>query len=304
MTAKRADVDPQLARTHRDYLGSIAKRLGQNADREAVLATKPDFRGQIRDYRDKSEAVLEKLRTDLAENAAALEQLLESLANVGDDQQEPLEQHLSKLRALSATIKEPEAAAAVRACADCIGGCIKEIQEQRRATVGQFLVEIRMLHERIDGLQTRARRDAECQLLTRREFAAQLEELLASGAGRTLILLHATNLFHLERMYSSDVANQVVAALGKRLLNFPVKSYAAVRWSDSEFLVLMDLPKDKAIAICREMVEKLGGPYTCMEEGRVRQVQVRLNSGVLECTGLDPGAVLRRVHELTLSSAA
>ena len=123
-------------------------------------------------------------------------------------------------------------------------------------------------------------------------------------SGRTLIMLHAANLYHIERMYSLDVASQVVAAFGKRLLNFPVEKSAAVRWSDSEFLLMTDLPKDKAIATCRELLDKLAGPYSCMEDGRVRNVQVRLNSGVLECAGLNPPAVMRRVHELTLGSAA
>ncbi len=297
-------VDRDQVRIHRDHLRLIGKRLGQHADRETVLATKPDFRGQMRDYRDKAETSLEKLRTDLAGTAQALEQLLESLANVGDDQQEPLEQQVGKLRTLIATITPPEAAAAVKACAERIEGCIEEMQAQQKATVGQFLVEIRVLHERIDGLQARAARDEASQLLTRREFEAQLEGLLAAGSGRTLILLHASNLFHIERMYSLDVASQVVAAFGKRLLNFPMEKCAAARWSDSEFLVLTDLPKDKAIANSRDLLEKLSGQYTCMEEGCVRHVQVRLNSGVLECTGLEAVAVLRRIHELTLGTAA
>ena len=297
------DVDQALIQAHRAHLTDLARRLDNHENVEAILSIRPDLRGELRDYRDRVGEFVEKLRGELAYNARALQDMIDALSEVPEDPDEPVKAELKKLRTLARTIPRPEVATAVTNCAEGLEVCLEQMREQHRATIGQFLVEIRMLHQRIGTLQQALASDAESKLLSRHEFEARIPDLLSTGDGRSAILFHAVNLFQIERMYGADIAAQVVAALGKRLENQVPKNGTAVRWTKSEFVVLVSLDRSASIQFGKDMAVKFGGTYSCMESGRSRTVTLRVSYGVVDCTEVAPGALAGRLDGIGLGKS-
>src|SRR5665647_469825 len=218
------ELDEELTGPHRKYLETLATAVATGTS-EAVSDSGANLRGLLRDYRDKAGQYLANLRDELAGSARTLQEILESLSQADGDHETNLRAALGKLRQIAAT---PGSAA--------LGTVI---------STSQFLVEIRMLHKRIDTLEAAAAIDEITRFATRKELA---ERIRATPTGQyCLLLAGARGLRRAEVQFGKDAGDELFGAFAKRLRNSVPPSALIARWGPEEFAAMLVAKKSEAM---------------------------------------------------------
>jgi GGDEF domain-containing protein len=289
------ELDDEITAPHRQYLTALANTVA-SAQPEALAESRATLRGLLREYRDKAAHYLGALREELAGTARALQEILNSLAQSDSDHEVRLRTALSRLRAVSNSPDGSAVRAAIQSAADNIEQSLEQIRQQHQLTVSQFLVEIRMLHKRIDLLETAAALDDLTKLFKRDEIERQI--CAGSGEKLCLLLVSVSGFQQAERQFNRDVALELAAAFSKRLRNSLPPSAAIGRWSEDGFVAILSVEKLEAIASARWVTEHLSGAYACLQKGKTVHPSIQVNVAVVDNPpGDPPERTLMRVQE-------
>jgi hypothetical protein len=140
---------------HRVSLETLADQVS-SGDESVLDDSQGTLRALLRDYRDRSSAYLGSLKEELGNTAKALEEILDALGRVDGDEDARIKAAIHTLRALS----DQPAASAIRepllTAANGIDQSLEQVRKTHQLTIAQFQVEIRLLHRRIDSLETAA----------------------------------------------------------------------------------------------------------------------------------------------------
>jgi GGDEF domain-containing protein len=156
------------------------------------------------------------------------------------------------------------------------------------------VIEIRMLHKRIDGLESAASIDMLTKLFTHKEMVARIR---ARQAPCRLLLLEANGINTAEERFGGAVAEELTGAVIRRLRNNLPTSSAVGRWSDQGFVVILDLDSQDAGQLASRIIVNLAGSYACLKEGRTVRPPVQLRVELLEHTALGPDETLRQAAD-------
>lgn len=287
------DLDPEITGPHRKYLEDLAADLA-SARPTMLDDSRATLRGLLRDYRDKSAEYLLGLREELSGTARALQEILDGLGHSDGEHEAQLR---SALKTLRATTPGPavQLNETVLTAAKTIERSMELVRNQHKLTVAQFLTEIRLLHKRIDSLESAASVDELTNMFTREQMEMRIR---LDHAGPCCLLLLKTGGFQAaEAQHNRDVANELAAAFGKRLRNIMPSTSVIGRWSEEEFIAILWLEKADAQAIARRCSEHLTGPYTCMKAGKTVRAAIQLRLAVVEYGSDSAARVLERVGE-------
>ena len=168
----------------------------------------------------------------------------------------------------------------ISTAADSIERSLEEVRKQHQLTTSQFLVEIRMLHKRIDALETAASVDEVTRLATREELA---ERIRSSETGQyCLVLIGARGLRRAEVQFGKEVGEELSGAFAKRLrASLPISAVIG-RWGPEEFVAMLLAKKSEALASAKWITEHLSGAYACLKSGKTVRPTVQLTVGVVE----------------------
>src|ERR1700761_2019190 len=148
------EIEPEITAPHRKYLRELAERVALGGP-DALEESRATLRGLLRDYRDKMSRYLNVLREDVSSAAVALAEILEGLSESDGDQADRLRETLRILHNAPGddcdSIRQSVANAA-----NTIENCVSSVRKQHQLSISQFLMEIRMLHRRIDALESAA----------------------------------------------------------------------------------------------------------------------------------------------------
>ena len=289
------DLDDEITAPHRQYLSALAADVAR-AQPEALAESRATLRALLRDYRDKAAQYLGKLREELAGSARALQEILDSLTQADGDNEAQLRMELGRLREISGLLEDGAARAAILAAADNIEQSLKQIHQQHQLTVSQFLVEIRMLHKRIDLLETAASLDDLTKLFKRDEMERQI--CSAPGGQLCLLVVRASGFRQAEQQFNREVAVGLAAAFSKRLRNSLPPGAIIGRWSEEGFIAMLSVETAEAMASARRVVAHLSGTYSCLERGKTVHPSLQASVVVLENQpGEPPERTLERVQE-------
>jgi GGDEF domain-containing protein len=289
------ELDDELTAPHRKYLAALAGEVA-SAQPEALAESRATLRGLLRDYRDKAAQYLATLRDELTGTARALQEMLNALAQTDGDHEVRLRTALGRLREIS---KSPDGSAlrtVLLAAADSIEQSIEQIRQQHHFTVSQFLVEIGMLHKRIDLLQTAASLDDLTKLFKRSEIEKQIRSL--SGQKLCLMLVTASGIRQAERQYNREVSAELAAAFSKRWRNSLPPNAIIGRWSEEGFIAMLMLEKPEAMASAKRVAEHLSGDYVCLQRGKAVHPSLHVSVAVVDNQpGDPPERTLKRIGE-------
>ncbi|MEO8371058.1 MAG: hypothetical protein ABI806_17880 [Candidatus Solibacter sp.] len=208
------ELDEEVTITHRRHLTALATDVSAG-DQEALNASVATLRGLLRDYRDKSANYLGGLRDELAGTARTLEEILDSLGQTDGDHEKSLRAALGKLREVARLPSNGALAVVVASAADAIEKSLEQVRKQHQLTTSQFLVEIRMLHKRIDTLESAAAVDEITRCATREELIGVIQ---TSTAGQyCLLLIGVRGLLRAEVQFGKLVGAELAGAFAKRL---------------------------------------------------------------------------------------
>jgi GGDEF domain-containing protein len=275
------DLDEEITTPHRNYLNALAEDVSSGRD-EVLEQSRSTFRALLRDYRDKATAYLSRVREELAATARALQETLSTFAQTDGDYESKLRETMRRLRQIASSPGGLAVRAELTSAADAIESSFEEMRKQHRTTVSQFVVEIQMLHRRIDTLETAAAVDNLTQLNSRADME---ERLPLTPPGRSVLMVNVTGIRLAESRYPAEVAGQLRAAFIKRLRNMLPSNAIIGRWADEEFLAILTMKKSEALGLANRIAEHLSGAYSCVLNGKTVRPTLRLTVGVSESAG-------------------
>jgi GGDEF domain-containing protein len=287
------ELDSALTAQFRKHMGVLANDVA--TERWNVLDdSRATFRALLRDYRDRCSAHLTTLRDELAGTARALEEILDSLNQTDGDHETRLRGAIGNLRKAAGIDPTGTISQIVESAADSIEQSIEQMKKQHQLSVSQFKAEIRVLHQRIDGLEKAASRDQLTQLANRTEMT---ERIRLSVAGEfCLLLVAARGLLRAEVLHGKEVGEELAAAFAKRLGNCLADDAVAGRWSAEEFIAMVKIKKTEAIALGKWISENLSGAYACLKAGKAVRPSLQASVAVVETSPNEtPERILQRI---------
>jgi len=287
------EFDEKIVGPHRKHLNALATDVSAGAP-DVLRESTGTLRALLREHRDKSGQYLGGLRDELASTARTLEEVLENLGQADSDHEVTLRSSLAKLRQVAMTPGGAALKVVINSAADSIEASLEQVKRQHQLTTSQFLVEIRMLHKRIDMLEAAASADEIARFASREELS---ELLRTTKAGQYCLLLISTRgLLRAEVSFGKSVASELGGAFAKRLRNSLPITAVLGRWSAEEFVVLLRCSKAETVASGKWISEHLSGTYTCLIEGKPVRPALQLSVGVVETTSQDaPERIIERI---------
>jgi GGDEF domain-containing protein len=272
------DFDEEITEPHRKYLHALAGEVSSGRD-EVLEQSRSTFRALLRDYRDKATAYLSRVREELSATARALQETLATFAQADGDYESRLRETMRRLREIASSPAGHAVRADLSSAADAIESSFEEMRKQHRLTVSQLVVEIQMLHRRIDGLEAAAAVDNVARLLSRAEIE---ERVRKTPPGSSLLMVNVSGIRLAASRYPPDVACQLLAAFTKRIHNMLPAGAIVGRWAEEEFVAILDMKKGDALGLSTRIAEHLSGAYSCVLNGKTIRHGLRLTVGVAE----------------------
>jgi GGDEF domain-containing protein len=287
------ELDEELTAPHRKYLKELADDVAAGTP-DAITASRATLRGLLRDYRDKARQYLSKLRDELTSTARTLEELLDSLSQSDGDHEATLRGALMKLRDAATSPAGSAIAAIVNHAVSSIEQSLEQIRKQHQLTISQFMVEIRMLHKRIDSLEAAASIDEITRFDNREETIERIRS--TPPGGYSLLLIGVRGLRRAEVQFGKEVGEELAGAFAKRLRNSLPPSCSFGRWGSEEFVVTLQMKKSEAMASGKWIAEHLSGNYVCMMSGKTVRPGLQVTVGTLDAAANEkPERILERI---------
>lgn len=287
------ELDEEVTAAHRKYLRALAEEVAAG-DIPTVLETRATMRNILRDYRDKGAQYLHTLRDELAGTARALEEILDSLSQADGDHETRLRSTITHLREIAESPEGRAVGKLLHNAASTIEQSVEQMRKQHQVTVSQFQIEIRMLHKRIDGLETAASVDDLTRFFNRAEMETRIKG--ATPGEYCLLLITARGLRRAETQFGPPTAEELAGAFAKRLRNSLPPGTVLARWANEELVALAKFKKTDAVASGKWITEHLSGAYACLRSGKTVRPTLQLNVGVVDTVaGEAPEAVLERI---------
>jgi GGDEF domain-containing protein len=285
------EFDAAITAPHRQHVSALAAEL-QEASPEVLTESRATVRGLLRDYRDKAGQYLAGLRDQLSSTAQALREMVEGLSQCDTDHGAKLSHALARLRDTANSPEGGQVRAAVRELADTIEESVEQMRKQHRFTVSQLQTEMRLLHNRIDSLESAAVTDDATKFSNRRFLAEYLSAMPPEGA--CFLILKMRGLAEARARFGPSIAENVLATFGRRLRNTVPKEAVIGRWSEQDFLAIVPAAAKPADGtLIKRFAEHLSMPYACMLEGKVVRVPIVVAA---ECLGFPKGTEAEQVQ--------
>jgi GGDEF domain-containing protein len=293
------EIDEEITPAFQQHLAALAAGLKQRSAVEDLVASRSLVRNELRDYRDRAAVVLNNLRRDLSEKLEALGVIVEAMACADGDHEERMNKAITSLRKLAATPAATSVRTALIEAAGQIQASVEEVKRQNSLTIGQFMVEIKTLHKRIETLETAGRKDVLTGLFSRVEMEGRISAEIDGRNGFSLLLLRICNLPMVQRQFGAGIRADVTAAFTKRMHGSLPDNAIVGRWSEEQFLVLLPVNKVQAMDLAKKLTEHIAGMYVCMDNGKPQRPSLQVNVAVIEHQPGGPyESLIARINQL------
>jgi GGDEF domain-containing protein len=277
MAQYAVDLRIETTALHRKYLQDVAEQISLGSV-DALSESRGRVRSLLRDYCDQASSYLSGQRQELSDAAAALERTMEALSQTDGDISVQLRGAIGRLRAISGdatSVRET-----VFGVASSIEASLEQMRRQHELMAAQSGIEIRMLHKRIDKLESAASIDKLTQLFNRDEMETRIRSLDATTM--SILLLKAGGLRAAETQFGAGIAEELTGAFAKRLRNILPPTAVIGRWSEEVFMALLQADKLEASALAKRISEGLAGTYACLKAGKTVNPAIHLRMGVAD----------------------
>jgi len=285
------ELDPGLTGRHKASVTAVADDVRQGTP-DALVESRATLRALLRNYRDKASEYLNQLRGELANTASALQRILDTLSQPEGDHEIKLRKAVSAMREIAGSPAAAGVASALRTAIDSLEQSLNEIRAQQQVTVSQFLLEINLLHKRIDALESAVSVDNLTKLFTRVEMEHRIRSAESCGS---LLLIRVQGFRLAQARYQPEVALELAGAFTKRLRNCLPPNALIGRWSEEEFLVILSMPREEMMASAKLAAAQLAGSYVCLQGGKTVRPTIQVDVAVLD---LVPGETDSTLHKI------
>jgi GGDEF domain-containing protein len=281
------DLEPELTAKHRGQLKELAASLSPTAGVAELTEARNTLRNLLREHRDLASKHLSDLHAELSSKAASLQQIFRAMTEGDGDHEQRLTSTLATLRGMAEDPRSGPLRDALIAASSSLSQSLEELKRHNQLTVAQFLMEIQVLHNRIECLQTAIAIDAPTQLASRQQIEECLQAAFTADAPFSLLLLRTRNLVLLRRQLDEAAMEGLLSAFAKRLRSCLRPEDPAGRWGDDQFVVILEGTQSMARAKARAVSEHCAGIYVCMVEGKPVRPVLHLDVGFVDRGSVD-----------------
>jgi GGDEF domain-containing protein len=239
---------PEIGGPYRHRLNRLRSRLAFDANPGAIEESRAVVEAELKEYAAKASAFVELHGTELRRATAALEQILQSLAQRQDFYGARLRQFAGQMETTSYPADPEHLGEVVALQVAGLLSCVESMGHETHSAVKRMRDELAGIGERLAEAEVT---DRVTGLMSRREMERQIKSRQESGAAVTLLL------FELAGAIDDGVARQVATRCG---MQFRYRDLVC-RWTDREFLVLFEGPPEIAQSRAEQVAPWLAGPY-------------------------------------------
>lgn len=293
------EVDPRQAAELRQNLQQIEDQSRAAVSADQFRAAQSSFRGELREYRDKSSAQLVKLRQEVENATAAMTIFAETVSSNGENHEQEVAIQLRALEAAAQKDNLAEIRGSIGSVVGAIESSVKQIQRGNQLVVAQLQDEIRVLHLQIEQERKALFTDRASGAWNRQKIDIHLDNLLRQNQPFCLLLVSVRNLKRLDTQHSRTVVEGTLKALVTRFAAMLEDDAVIGRWTEDQFVAILDVPAGNAIPLSAEATRKLTGSYAVQENGLSQKVTVQATAGVIDRpAGTNAATFLEKLAQL------
>lgn len=287
------EFDESATASHRQRVTALAGQLQGKSNVPQVIASRSTLRDELRDYHHKASAFLGGLREELSEKAQALELIVDTMATAVGDDQDRFKSSLSKLRELSDSPAASSIRTALATVSEQIAQGVEQIKKQNQLVIGQFRVEIQMLHGQVEALRAvssgsdsgSGSDSVSTHLNSRPEMETAIARAVEARKPFSLLLLKIRNLAQLERRYGAQVRPEAIAAFTTRARKGISDDAILGRWSEEQFIAIVAVDKVEAMALAKRLAQQFSKPYPSTGKGKPPIPALEVDASVVDSAG-------------------
>jgi len=276
------EVDAALAVELRANLLKIEDQSRAAVSAAQLRSAQSSFRGELREYRDKSNAQLQKMRKEVENATAAMTIFAETVSSNGENHEQEV---AAQLAGLESTARSNNIAVIRSGIGTTIAGIqssVVQIQRSNQLVIAQLQDEIRVLHLQIEQERKALFTDRASGAWNRQKIDIHLDNLLRQNQPFCLLLVWVRNLKRVDSQHSRTVVEGTLKALITRFSTIMPEDAVIGRWTEDQFVAVLDVPPGQAIPLSAEATRKLSGGYAVQENGMSKTVTLQTTAGVID----------------------
>jgi GGDEF domain-containing protein len=294
------ELDPHEASSFRESLEALEARAKSMEAPESLGNVQDSFRNALRSYHGQAQTRIDRLRKEVQASASAVAAFAGTLASHGAGHQAHMDAELDRLRTMLDWDDLPQIRHGIQSVATGIADAVAHIQRANQMTIAQLRDEIRTLHHNMGASRRAAATDAATGEWNRQKSERRMHELLKESEAFRVLLISVTNLKRVEGRFPAIAVEGALKELIGRLREIVGAEPPIGRWSENEFLVLLDLDPASAMALSRQTSAKLSAAYILPDKVCLKPIQLEVVTGLVErAAGADREAFLKELEQLS-----
>jgi GGDEF domain-containing protein len=276
------EVDPALAVDFRKHLKEIEEQSLAAMSAQQLHSVQSSFRGELREYRDKSNEQLIRMRGEVDSATAAMSIFAETISSSGEDHKKEVASQLHSLASATRCNDIQEIRGGIGAAVAGIQSSVEQMQRSNQLVIVQLQDEIRVLHQQFEQERKALFTDRASGAWNRPKIDIHLDNLLRQNQPFCMLLVWVRNLKRIEGQNSRTVLEGTLQALTVRFRAITGDEAVIGRWTEDQFVAILDIPPGRAIPLTAEATRKLSGGYAVQENGLSHTVAVQVTAGVID----------------------
>ncbi len=171
------------------------------------------------------------------------------------------------------------------------------MQRSNQLVIAQLQDEIRVLHQQFEQERKALFTDRASGAWNRPKIDIHLDNLLRQNQPFCTLLVWVRNLKRIEGQNSRTVLEGTLKALTVRFRAITGEEAVIGRWTEDQFVAILDIPPGRAIPLSAEATRKLSGGYAVQENGLSHTVAVQATAGVIDRHPGSDSALFRKKLE-------
>jgi len=299
------EVDAAELAHFREQLQALQTRLqaaGQPGQLESVQTS---FDDELRDYQDRTRQQIERLRKDIKEATAAVEEFASSVTANGTELEKGLKRELQQLNQAAASDDLNEVRGAIRTATAKISASVEQMRSANQAVIAQLKDEIRLLHDEIRASRRPTPAQDSGAKESRQKLDRQIDAMIQSGASFSVLLVVVSNLEGMRNCHSQSLIEAGLRSFESRFASVVPGAAMTGRWGVDQFAAVLGTEPANALAMSNSVVQRMSMPFVEQDLGASRSLSFGVKAGVVEFRpGADPEKFQSKLKQLAGALAA